>query len=183
MIDSLSRFFRWYFGIFLGSMGLSLPCFVFLGVAGVFLTNGSSTIDEQRSALTRWIESEHHSSVLVQPSVLVEHELNEFETRFPLGDSSRELALKRLFAAAQSAGLTLEDGDYRRDEELPGRWGRYVVTLPVKGAAPSIQAFAANALKNEPTLSLASITFNRGRVGDGEIEARMIFNVHYRKTE
>lgn len=183
MIDALNRFFCWYFGIFLGSMGLSLPCVVFLGLAGVFLTNGSSTIDEQRSALTRRIEFERHSSVLVQPNVLVEHELNEFETRFSFGDSRRELALKRLFATAQSAGLTLEDGDYRREEELSGGWGRYIVTLPLKGSAPAIQDFAVNALKNDPSISLAGITFNRGRVGDGEIDARMIFNVHYRKRE
>jgi hypothetical protein len=83
--------------------------------------------------------------------------------------------LARLFAAAEAAGLKLEEGRYREVKDAQSGLTRLTATLPTRGSYKAIRAFLARALAQEPALALESLSLSREKIGDTEIQGSLSF--------
>lgn len=81
--------------------------------------------------------------------------------------------LNKIYAAARSQNLQLEQGDYRANREKAGKLIRYQITLPVKGTYLQLRQFVATVLTEIPAASLDQISFERQKIGDDVIEAKI----------
>jgi Tfp pilus assembly protein PilO len=81
--------------------------------------------------------------------------------------------LEKIFAAAKQQTLVLEHGEYRALKEGVGRLTRYQLTLPVRGTYPQIRKFVDTALAEVPALSLDSIQFERRKIGEATVDAKI----------
>jgi Tfp pilus assembly protein PilO len=104
-------------------------------------------------------------------------QLAEFYRYFPTPDSLPD-QLEKLFGAAKTQGLALEQGEYRPLKESAGGLTRFQVILPLRGTYPQIRKFVDGSLAEVPTLSLESIQFERQKVGDPAVEAKARFVVY-----
>ena len=98
--------------------------------------------------------------------------LAAFYAFFPPSKSLPDL-LERIFASAKRQSLALEHGEYRALKDSVGGLTRYQVTLPVRGSYPQIRKFVDAALAEVPALSLDSIQFERRKIGDATVDAKL----------
>ncbi len=91
--------------------------------------------------------------------------------------------LDLIYQAAREHNLKLEQGEYRVARERAGQLTRYQITLPVKGSYLQIRGFLARALSDVPIASLDSIKFERQKVGDGTIEAKVKMTMYLGSNE
>jgi hypothetical protein len=87
-------------------------------------------------------------------------------------------ALRRMFDAADRAGLELDRGEYRLTEVKDAHLRRYQLSLPVSGGYPEIRAFVAQALNADPALALAAIQLRRDRIESPDLEAMLNFTLY-----
>jgi hypothetical protein len=87
-------------------------------------------------------------------------------------------ALEKIFGAAAPQSLVLEHGEYRVVKDSSDRLLQYQVTFPVKGTYPQIRKFVAAALAEVPALALDSVQFERKKVGDAAVDAKVKFVVY-----
>lgn len=85
--------------------------------------------------------------------------------------------LEKIFDAAEPQALILGQGDYRVVKVSLGRLTRYQVTFPVQGTYPQIRKFVAGALARVPALALDSVQFERRKIGDSTVDAKIKFVV------
>lgn len=86
-------------------------------------------------------------------------------------------ALRRLFEAAENAGLALDRGEYRLTEVKEAGLRRYQLSLPVMGRYPDIRAFVTEALNTDPALALGAISLRRDSIETAELEAQLSFTL------
>jgi Tfp pilus assembly protein PilO len=103
--------------------------------------------------------------------------LAAFYGLFPAHETLPDL-LETIYGAAKKQALVLEQGEYRPVKDALGDLVRYQVTLPVRGTYPQIRKFVDGALTGVRTLSLESIQFERQKVGDPTVEAKVRFVVY-----
>jgi hypothetical protein len=87
-------------------------------------------------------------------------------------------ALRRLFDAADKAGLDLDKGEYRLTEVKDAHLRRYQLSLPVTGSYPEIRAFVAQALNADAALALAAIQMRRERIESPDLDALLNFTLY-----
>ncbi|MFY9316405.1 MAG: GspMb/PilO family protein [Burkholderiales bacterium] len=85
--------------------------------------------------------------------------------------------LARLYGSARGAGLDLRAADYRL-VDTEGRIARYEVVLPLQGTYAQVRAFLADALEENPVLSLDQLNLRRKRANDSVLEAEAVLTVH-----
>lgn len=83
--------------------------------------------------------------------------------------------LARLFAAAESAGISLEEGRYREARDQESGLDRLAIVLPVSGSYLSLRAFLAQALAKEPSLALEGMRLFRESIEEGEVQGELRF--------
>jgi Tfp pilus assembly protein PilO len=81
--------------------------------------------------------------------------------------------LAGIFDAAKQQSLALEQGEYRVATTRVGKLIQYQITLPVRGSYPQIRKFVDAALGGEPGLSLESVHFERQKIEEPMIEAKI----------
>jgi Tfp pilus assembly protein PilO len=96
---------------------------------------------------------------------------------FPAAISSTRW-LDSIYRNASNLGLHLEQGDYRPTIEPGGRLLRYQITLPIKGNYLQIRKFVANLLSEIPIASLDYISFERHRVGEPMVSAKIKLSLY-----
>lgn len=101
-----------------------------------------------------------------------DRQLVQFYGRFPERRSATDW-LARIFQAAQARGLVLAQGDYRLLQERGARLARYRIILPVSGSYPQIRRFINDVLAQVPSAALDSVSFERPRIGDGAVQAKI----------
>lgn len=94
--------------------------------------------------------------------------------RLPVGHAGHE-HLARLFAAAEKAGIALEEGRYRETGDAESHLTRLSITLPVNGKYPNLRAFLALALAQEPSLALEGVHLSRDDIDTGEVQGELRF--------
>lgn len=107
-------------------------------------------------------------------------QLVAFYRFFPAATEAPE-TLRRVYEAARAQDLVLDQGEYRLLPEQSDKLVRYQVTLPVKGPYPQIQRFLAAVLTENPVVSLEDISFEKQRVADRVVGARIRLAVYLRK--
>lgn len=80
-------------------------------------------------------------------------------------------ALERVFAAADSEGLSVGQGEYILAVDASGALVRYQIRVPLRGSYPQIRRFVGRALEALPTLGLEQIEFQRQSISERELEA------------
>ena len=98
--------------------------------------------------------------------------LAAFYAYFPPSKNLPDL-LQRIFDAAKQQSLVLEHGEYRALKDSAGNLMRYQFTLPVRGSYPQIRKFVDGALGGVPALALDSIQFERRKIGDASVDAKL----------
>ena len=83
------------------------------------------------------------------------------------------IALSELFEAAGSQSLALKRGEYRLASSHAGRVLQYQITLPVRGTYPQIRRFLVEAMRKNRALSMQSIRFERQKIDDLTVEAKI----------
>jgi hypothetical protein len=104
--------------------------------------------------------------------------LRRFYGLFPeLAALPEEVA--RLFDLARTAGLELEQGEYRLESRAEGLQA-YRVTLPVRGSYAQIRAFVGALLAQLPSASLDALRFERRKAGEARLEAQLRLTLYFR---
>lgn len=91
--------------------------------------------------------------------------------------------LAGLFAAAEAAGLELDQGNYRLTVDRQAGLQRQQITLPLVGTWPALRAFAARVLADHPSLALDGLRLAREAVTGGELKATLRFTLYLREGE
>jgi len=89
--------------------------------------------------------------------------------------------LQKVFAVANGHGLQLEHGEYRMIRDNASGLTQVQVTLPVHGTYPQIRKFVDGAMAEVSTLSLEGIQFDRPKVGDAMVDAKVKLAVYLGK--
>ena len=90
--------------------------------------------------------------------------------------------LAKIYRAASDQNLQLEQGDYRAGREKAGRLVRYQITLPVKGSYVQLRKFLAAVLSEIPIVSLDHISFERQKIGDDFVEAKIRLTLYLEQS-
>lgn len=76
-------------------------------------------------------------------------------------------------ALAESRGIRLNEGEYKATSDKAGRIVRFQMTLPVKGEYPQIRKFLSALPSELPVVALQSVQFERQKVADPAVEAKL----------
>lgn len=82
--------------------------------------------------------------------------------------------LRKIYQAAERHAVQLEQAEYRVAHDSATKLVRYQISLPLKGTYTQVRKFLAAALSEIPHLALESVQFERQRVGDTALEARVM---------
>ena len=99
-------------------------------------------------------------------------QLTEFYRIFP---NEKKLLpwLEKVFALAQTHGISLDQGEYKVTRDRVGKLVRFQMTLPVRSSYPQIRKYL-NSLRAEiPIISMEHLQFERQKVNDSEVEAKI----------
>jgi Tfp pilus assembly protein PilO len=99
-------------------------------------------------------------------------QLAEFYRVFP-GEKSSPQWLEKLAALAESHGLSLDQGEYAPAPDKLDKLVRYQITLPLKGEYLQIRKFLSDLPVELPVVALESIQFQRQKIADPVVEARV----------
>lgn len=81
--------------------------------------------------------------------------------------------LARVLAAAAESGLRLDEGAYRVTRESAGPLVRYQILLPVRGDYVQLRRYLGGLGGSLPGMAVERVQFERPRVGDAALEARL----------
>lgn len=101
-----------------------------------------------------------------------EAQLAEFYRLFP-GEAGFVDWMTKVSAIAQEGGLSLDQGEYEVEPEVVGRLARYQVTLPLRGDYLRIRHFLGALAKAAPMTALEQVRFERRKIGDTVVDARV----------
>jgi hypothetical protein len=104
-------------------------------------------------------------------------QIERFIDFFPALDSTPDW-LRKLYAVAEREQLELLQGSYKLSEDRTLGLAQYRISLPVRGSYPQIRRFIAGVLDGIPALSLEDVVFQREKIGDGAIEAKIGLTLH-----
>jgi len=101
-----------------------------------------------------------------------EEQLTDFYGSFPPMQAAPEL-LRKIYRAAERRGLVLSQGEYKAVRERTGMLTRYQVVLPVKGPYLPVREFLTSVMREIPFIALDNVSFQRERIGEGAVEAKI----------
>ena len=101
-----------------------------------------------------------------------EDQLAEFYRKFPVEELSPQW-LEKLVALAANHGLSLNDAEYKATRDKVGKLVRYQITFPLKGEYPQIRKFLTDLPGALPVAALENVQFERQKVTDPNVEARI----------
>jgi hypothetical protein len=105
-------------------------------------------------------------------------QLRAFQDLFPTSDKI-PAEVERLWHLARSIKLELPAGEYRLETATPGLV-RYHITFPVRGSYGQLRQFMDMLLLTVPTLSIDSLRFERKKVTETQIDARLQLTLYFR---
>lgn len=101
-----------------------------------------------------------------------EEQLTEFYQIFP-GEKSSPQWLEKLLAVAENHGLSLDQGEYSAAPDKTVKLVRFQITLPVKGEYLKIRKFLAALPAELPIIALENVQFQRQKIADPVVEAKI----------
>jgi hypothetical protein len=111
-----------------------------------------------------------------------EGQLEAFYQKFPIERVVPD-TLGKMIKLAQKKGLNPKQAAYRIVRNNPGELLSYQISLPIKGAYPSIMTYAFELLATTPNLSLDNVSFQRQKIGDNLIEATLKMTLYIKREQ
>ena len=152
-----------------GILGLGLLAFV-VGFYFSTFRPEQMRLEELRIQVSK-LEENRARAAAEEPKSPSE-KLNAFYGFLPPSNHIADL-LEKIYGAAEGQKLKLDQGEYRAVRSNVSRLTDYQVILPIKGTYPQVRKFVATALAEVPNLSLDSIQFERQKVGDSTVDAKV----------
>lgn len=102
----------------------------------------------------------------------LDEQLAEFYRIFP---SERDSAdwVGKIAAIAERDGLSLMQADYKAERDKTGKLTRFQMSLPLRGEYQTIRRFLADLRADIPIVSLEQVQFERQKVGDPLVDAKI----------
>ncbi|MEQ1668574.1 MAG: type 4a pilus biogenesis protein PilO [Sulfuriferula sp.] len=184
---SLWYFVRWTAQRWLRRIGW--PGMLAIGILAMCPAFYFSAISSEQARLTAARHSAvslHKQLVLAGKSVKVavlspEDRLAAFYQEFPTEGCSPQL-LEKLVVLASNHGLSLNDGEYKTTQDKVGKLVRYQMTLPVQGEYPQIRKFLAALPTELPAIALENVQFERPKIADPRVEAKIRLVLYLRQV-
>ena len=117
------------------------------------------------------------TGVIVEGGLAPEEQLAVFYSSFPQR-SSMPVSLGKIYAAAASEGLALEQADYKASLAIAGKLTRYQLNLPIRGEYSRIHKFLVRVLREVPSASLERVLFERKKIDDSAVDATVTLVLH-----
>ena len=102
----------------------------------------------------------------------LDEQLAGFYQGFPSEHEATEWVGK-IAAIAQRDGLILQQAEYKVDRDKIGKLTRFQMSLPLTGEYPKIRSFLSDLRAEIPIVSLEQVQFERQKVGDQQVEAKV----------
>ena len=99
-------------------------------------------------------------------------QLAAFYRIFP-GEQDATDSVGKIAAIAKRDGLVLLQADYKAERDKTGKLTRFQMNLPLKGEYQTIRRFLSALHAEMPTVSLEQVQFERQKVGDPLVDARV----------
>jgi Tfp pilus assembly protein PilO len=101
-----------------------------------------------------------------------DEQLVVFYNAFPSMDAVPDL-LDKIYRAAARHRLSLTQGEYRARRERSVLLTRYQIMLPVTGPYLQMREFVTDVLKEIPFIAIDNVSFQREKIGEASVEARI----------
>jgi len=180
-LHDLSRFLRqltWQWMAFIGLV-LMVVCFYLLAVVpldrSLEETRRHAAIMQQNF---KQIQRSKIDSLKQTPS----GQLDLFNAYFPNENTATD-TLEKLIDIAVKSGLTATEAQYKLGTSNPGKLLTYQISLPIKGKYPEVLQFIFSSLNQVHNLSLDNVQLQRQKVGDGILDATLIFTLYLRREQ
>lgn len=113
------------------------------------------------------VAHDHASGNLTPPE-----QLAEFYRAFP-SDKQLLPLLEKIFKVAEDQGIKLDQGEYQMSGDKVGKLRRFQVILPIKSGYPQIRKFVDSLHAEIPTIAMEHLQFERQKVGDPVVDAKI----------
>lgn len=113
--------------------------------AGQALNDSARTLDERLAEFYRFFPSEHDAPDWVG----------------------------KIATIAERDGLTLQQADYKAERDKTGKLTRFQMSLPLRGEYQTIRRFLSDLRVELPIVSLEQVQFERQKVGDRQVDAKV----------
>lgn len=130
-----------------------------------------------QSAISLQERLRHAATGFSQSELTPAEQLAQFYRIFP-EDKSLLPWLEKVFAVAQRQGLRLDQGEYKLTRDRVGRLMRFQMTLPVKAEYPQIRRFLNELRVEIPILAMEQLQFERQKVNDPVVDAKIVFDLY-----
>jgi Tfp pilus assembly protein PilO len=102
----------------------------------------------------------------------LDQQLAEFYRIFPSEQDSADWVGK-IAAIAERDGLSVQQADYKAERDKTGKLTRFQMSLPLRGEYQKIRRFLADLRADIPIVSLEQVQFERQKVGDPLVDAKI----------
>lgn len=99
-------------------------------------------------------------------------QLSAFYRFFP-GEQDATDAVGKIVAIAKRHGLVLYQADYKLETDKVSKLARFHMNLPLKGEYGTIRRFLSDVNAELPIVSLEQVQFERQKVGDAQVDAKV----------
>lgn len=152
----------------LGVLGISLFAYLF-----VVIPTEARQVQLQKDVAAL----ASHVQTAPTPANTASDQLLAFYRFFPPQTSAPDW-LDKIFNAARQQHLELVQGKYRARRERAGPLIRYQITLPISGSYSQLHRFLAVVLTEVPNAALDGVTFERRKIGDALVEAKIQISLY-----
>lgn len=163
-----------------GVLGMSLIAFGFAFYFSSIVPAQSQLEQIRQEAATLHERIQHAASTFTDHPRSPGEQLGAFYGFFPAARSVPQW-LDRIYRAAKIHGIVLEQGEYHLAAEREGRLLHYQVTLPVKGPYLQVRKFIATVLAEVPVVALDQVSFEKQKIGEPAVAAKIRFTLYLRK--
>jgi Tfp pilus assembly protein PilO len=102
----------------------------------------------------------------------LDEQLVVFYRSFP-GEQASPDWIGKIAAIAQRDGLGLQQADYKVDHDRIGKLIRFQMSMPLRGEYQTIRKFLSDLNNEIPIVSLEQVQFERQKVGDPLVDAKI----------
>jgi len=102
----------------------------------------------------------------------LDEQLAAFYQVFP-GEHEATDWIGQIAAIAQRDGLGLQQAEYKVEHDKTGKLVRFQMSLPLKGEYQAIRSFLSDLRAEIPIVSLEQVQFERQKVGDPLVDAKV----------
>jgi Tfp pilus assembly protein PilO len=102
----------------------------------------------------------------------LDEQLAEFYRIFPSEQDSADWVGK-IASIAERDGLSLLQADYKVERDKAGKLTRFQMSLPLRGEYQTIRRFLSDLRADVPIVSLEQVQFERQKVGDPLVNAKI----------